>query len=1192
MRFPSFYLVLLLILNGCQPSNLHDVECESNSNSLEITALTKWTDDETKHFVLSNGDSVVSGKPLKLEGTSIPLKSTFDQANSFYSQPTVKSFDFPSYYGNDFLPTEGIRVEFTPLGSDLFSIKTLEAKREDTQKKEVPDYHNPAPQQALPLTSNLDSRSFIQNFGVDQGLGNPYVFAIGQDNIGNMWFGSEYTITKYDGEFVTVYLENSELKAGTSCTSILNDSKGNIWFSNLGGDIFKYDGESYTHFSAINDMTTNFVKEIFEDSKGNIWFLSKNQIIKFDGVHIKSIIVSKTYLTADLMAITEDHDGAIWVGTFGDGLLKIQNDTFSHLSEKGGLKSNYINDLFCDDTGKLWIGSENGLMIYSKGSLEYYTVDHGLSNNQILCMTQDQQGDYWIGTQAGGVNHISNNKIKVFNESDGLLSLTIRSVFEDDGGNMWFGTNGSGVSVLKKNSYQFYTKSNCGFPSNQVRTILQDSENRLWFGTNESGLIMYDHHSEQLHTYDIDNGFIHNRVSCIIEDQNSHIWIGTFGGGLCKFDGNKFIHYNQKNGLHGDIIMDILEDKNGAIWVASWEGGLSVIRKEEITNYNTSNGFLTDIVLDLIELSTGEVYMGTLDGGIVKYENEEFTFLTPNEGFPNTEFWDLAASTDGKIMVATYQGNIAFTNDSLYVFTLEEESAKKNLALLPLSDSSYIGGSNSSSFLLAFNDQDLRKAKFSLLSQQEGYKGGLVYKEALLTDGDICWWGTNKGIVAANKNDLVINDQKPEIAFSSIKIENKYYDFHSELDDPSISFLPAEKYETLPHDLELPFKFNDITFNLTAYSKSPSAEILYSYRMPCHESTWSSPDKSPAAIYKNLTNGNHTIEIRAFNVTTSQWSDSISFNFKINPPWWKTWWARILQFLLITFSITGILQLRTLQLRRKQKILEAKISLATKELKDKNKLISKQNETLEDNLRQREHIIERLKKFASVLSHDIKEPARTIYSFSQILDGKLSKKIEGKEIDFLEIIVSSSKRLTKMIDTLYKYSNETLIYLDAFTKVDLLKVVKSVEVDLKLKIQEKNAKLIYDGLAIIDGQEVLIYQLFQNLISNALKYSKKDVHPIIRITTQITNNEVLISIEDNGIGIDEKAHNEIFELFKRVVNSTDTGHGIGLATCKEIVDIHSGKIWLESKVGVGSTFFIRLNKNINDINKTELDSYY
>ncbi len=272
-----------------------------------------------------------------------------------------------------------------------------------------------------------------------------------------------------------------------------------------------------------------------------------------------------------------------------------------------------------------------------------------------------------------------------------------------------------------------------------------------------------------------------------------------------------------------------------------------------------------------------------------------------------------------------------------------------------------------------------------------------------------------------------------------------------------------------------------------------------------------------------------------------------------------------------------------IQQNEKARKLNASINKLNVDLIEKNeKLEESQNNLQEMNkklnliLEQREKVIQRLQKFASILAHDFKEPVRTIVSFGKLLNKTITDKISDSENEFFGFMISSTERLNLMVDRLYKYSNNTLALMNQFQVIDLNIILQDVRNDLLLKINEKNGKLIIEPCSHrISGDKILIYQLFQNLISNALKYSKDEEPPVITVTSRVEDTYLIVSIADNGIGIKETPELDIFALFSRTHEvSEKDGHGLGLATCKEVVEIHGGKIDYSSEFGIGTTFNI------------------
>ncbi|MAN85428.1 MAG: hypothetical protein CL555_00720 [Algoriphagus sp.] len=219
---------------------------------------------------------------------------------------------------------------------------------------------------------------------------------------------------------------------------------------------------------------------------------------------------------------------------------------------------------------------------------------------------------------------------------------------------------------------------------------------------------------------------------------------------------------------------------------------------------------------------------------------------------------------------------------------------------------------------------------------------------------------------------------------------------------------------------------------------------------------------------------------------------------------------------------------------------------------------------------------EELKSFASVASHDMKEPLRMISSFLQLLEKMYENVLDEKGIQYIRFAVDGSKRLSQLIDDMMEYAQ---IGFDPskLSKVDLNSVVEEV-IQLKQKvIEENNAIVEVSPLPDILGIRSPIKSVFINLISNALKYQKKNVQPVVKIYSTKEGSDYRITVEDNGIGIDKEYYQKIFNIFKRLHTKDEyPGTGIGLAICKKVVSQHGGKIWLDSEPGKGSTFHFLL----------------
>jgi signal transduction histidine kinase len=253
------------------------------------------------------------------------------------------------------------------------------------------------------------------------------------------------------------------------------------------------------------------------------------------------------------------------------------------------------------------------------------------------------------------------------------------------------------------------------------------------------------------------------------------------------------------------------------------------------------------------------------------------------------------------------------------------------------------------------------------------------------------------------------------------------------------------------------------------------------------------------------------------------------------------------------------------------------------------------SEKMEALVKQRTEELERsnkdLQQFAHVASHDLKEPLRKLRVYISLLMKNEANVISDTNKTVLSKIDQAATRMTTMVDGILTYSS-TNAAVEHFELVDLNKILNDITSDLELLIQEKNASVNFGKLPKVEGAPVLLNQLFYNLLNNSLKFSRKDVSPVINIECRRLNcadhlqNEshdcYEIIVEDNGIGFEPEYAEQIFETFSRLHSKTEyEGTGLGLALCRKIVDYHNGKIWAESK-GQGSAFRIILPQKQNN----------
>src|SRR5215203_6623276 len=265
-------------------------------------------------------------------------------------------------------------------------------------------------------------------------------------------------------------------------------------------------------------------------------------------------------------------------------------------------------------------------------------------------------------------------------------------------------------------------------------------------------------------------------------------------------------------------------------------------------------------------------------------------------------------------------------------------------------------------------------------------------------------------------------------------------------------------------------------------------------------------------------------------------------------------------------------------LAHESKLLSAnrKLEIEVEERKISEEKIRLLNQQLLENNIQLKNTIEELDRFAYVASHDLQEPLRKILVFSDKLQTKYKDTLDSEVGQSLEKIAKASARMQSLINDLLKFSRQAIVDED-FVVIPLNQLLGEVIGDLEIEIEKSSAQIDLGILPEIWGVPSQVRQLFQNLLSNALKFRKTNERLVIRIYNESLGNSNRIIVQDNGIGFDTKYAEEIFMVFKRLHSYHEfEGNGVGLSICKKIIDRHNGSIKAESKMAEGSKFIIEL----------------
>ncbi|MGJ3236893.1 sensor histidine kinase [Marivirga sp.] len=218
-----------------------------------------------------------------------------------------------------------------------------------------------------------------------------------------------------------------------------------------------------------------------------------------------------------------------------------------------------------------------------------------------------------------------------------------------------------------------------------------------------------------------------------------------------------------------------------------------------------------------------------------------------------------------------------------------------------------------------------------------------------------------------------------------------------------------------------------------------------------------------------------------------------------------------------------------------------------------------------------------LERFTSIASHDLREPLRTIGNMTQLISKKYYSQFDDQGKKILEYVNSATDRMTIMIKGLLEFSR--IGNKRELQEIDCQELVENISLDFASFLEENNGEIIIRKLPKVKANPVELRMLFQNLINNGLKFRKPEVSPVVEVSAKEINNHLEFCVKDNGIGIAEEDYSKIFLIFQRL-NPTEEydGTGLGLAYSRKIVELYDGKIWIKSKLGVGTSFYFTIEK--------------
>lgn len=894
----------------------------------------------------------------------------------------------------------------------------------------------------------------------------------------------------------------------------------------------------------------------------------------------------------------------MFAGTASDGFFIYEFSTGKHQHYKKEkdktLKDNRIKDIYIDSHQEIWMRlGIPGITHFNpdKGQIDYFILQDKYGKDitesrMEMNVYEDINGSTWIHPAGGGFawyNRQENRLIPFYNSAlqTGWNSENrVASAFSDKQGNLWLCSFGNGLEKITFNTNRFHLlpirPNDLEYAGNNTRAVFQDSDGYIWIGSKDKIIRIYDRNLRYIGNLtssgNIQPGSTEElgMAYSFLQDHEGTIWIGTKGKGLTAARRQptrlsfQLSHYmsdkNNKYSLSGNEIYSLYEDRQQRLWIATFEGGINYLDlkatqqsphfinyRNQLKNYPITPCYRTRFITGDPQ---GNIWIGSA-AGLLMCNNPEnlpeqmnFRHFSRIPGdihsLSNNDVHNIFFSKSHEMYVATFGGGfnklLSMENGVARFKSYTTQNGLSSDILLSIEED------EKGNLWLATEEElckfDPETENFTVYPSKS-FPAHINFSEgaALHTREGKLIFNTGKGILYFSPDSISNSQYIPPIIFTHFQQTEEAPDMKS--NNASTIHIDDTRFIQLSH------RQNGFSIQFAALDMKYPNSISYAYRLAGFEKNWNYIDHQRTATYTNLPKGNYTLEVKSTNSDGVWVENTRTLGITVLPSFWETPWAYTLYLigiLLIIFTATYILF--TIFRLKHQVTVEQQIS----DIK---------------------------LRFFTNISHELRTPLTLIAGpIEQILqNGKLNNE-DKEQLILVERNTNRMLRLVNQILDFRKIQNKKMkmrvqqIDLIPFTRQimeSFLNMADEHQIDFKFECSFTSLTVWADA----DKLEKILF----NLLSNAFKYTPQGKE--IKVIIQDNEQDIIIIIQDQGIGIAENRQKTLFMRFENIVDRNlfnQSSTGIGLSLVKELIDMHHGNIDIDSKLGEGSCFTIHLLK--------------